>query len=89
VNLSGFHKFSFATYGFSSTATKCTHENGRCNQTYGKILTVFWDVAPCSLVETDRRFRGAYCLYHQGDANRLHGAESLKTAIIIIVAVRN
>jgi hypothetical protein len=23
--------------------------------------TAFWDVAPCSL-ETDRRFRGAYCL---------------------------
>jgi hypothetical protein len=30
-------------------------------------VTVFWDVAPCSLVETDRRFRGAYCLHHQGD----------------------
>jgi hypothetical protein len=28
--------------------------------------TVFWDV-PCSLVETDRRFRGAYCLDHQDD----------------------
>jgi hypothetical protein len=28
---------------------------------------VFWDVAPCSLVEIYRRFRGAYCLYHQGD----------------------
>jgi hypothetical protein len=22
-------------------------------------MTVFWDVAPCSLVEIDRRFRGA------------------------------
>jgi hypothetical protein len=29
---------------------------------------VFWDVAPCSQVEVDRRFRGAYCLHHQGDA---------------------
>jgi hypothetical protein len=28
---------------------------------------VFWDVAPCSHVEVDRRFRGAYCLHHQGD----------------------
>jgi hypothetical protein len=28
---------------------------------------VFWDVAPCSLVETDRRFSGAYCLHHQGN----------------------
>jgi hypothetical protein len=26
-------------------------------------MTVFWDVAPCSLVEIYRRFRGAYCLY--------------------------
>jgi hypothetical protein len=22
-------------------------------------ITIFWDVAPCSLVEIDRRFRGA------------------------------
>jgi hypothetical protein len=28
---------------------------------------VFWGVAPSSLVETDWRFRGAYCLHHQGD----------------------
>jgi hypothetical protein len=28
---------------------------------------VFWDVAPCSHVEVDRRFRGAYCLHHQGN----------------------
>jgi hypothetical protein len=25
------------------------------------------DDAPCSLVEIDRRFRGAYCLNQQGD----------------------
>jgi hypothetical protein len=29
--------------------------------------TVFSDVAPCSLVGTDRCFRGAYCLHHQGE----------------------
>jgi hypothetical protein len=29
-------------------------------------MTVFWDVAPCSLAEVDRRFRGVYCLCHQG-----------------------
>jgi hypothetical protein len=28
-------------------------------------LRVFWDIAPCSHVEVDRRFRGAYCLHHQ------------------------
>jgi hypothetical protein len=29
-------------------------------------IRAFWDVAPCSL-RVDRRFRGAYCLCHQGD----------------------
>jgi hypothetical protein len=26
---------------------------------------VFWDVLPCKII-VDRRFRGAYCLHHQG-----------------------
>jgi hypothetical protein len=26
---------------------------------------VFWDILPCKMV-VDRRFRGAYCLHHQG-----------------------
>jgi hypothetical protein len=42
--------------------------------------TVFWDVAPCSLVEVFWRFRGACCLHHQGDSTRLHGARSQKTS---------
>jgi hypothetical protein len=29
-------------------------------------MTVLWNIAPCGLVEIDRRFRGAYCL-HQGE----------------------
>jgi hypothetical protein len=28
---------------------------------------VFWDVAPCSHVEVDRRFRGGNCLHYHGD----------------------
>jgi hypothetical protein len=28
---------------------------------------VFWDVAPCSQVVRDLRFRGAYYLHYQGD----------------------
>jgi hypothetical protein len=28
-------------------------------------FTVFWDVAPCSQVDFDRRFRDAYCFRHQ------------------------
>jgi hypothetical protein len=27
----------------------------------------FWAIAPFSLGGVDRRFRGAYCLHHQGD----------------------
>jgi hypothetical protein len=30
-------------------------------------MAVFWVVATCSLVEVYRRFRGAFCLHHQGD----------------------
>jgi hypothetical protein len=29
------------------------------------MFRVFWDVAPCSHVEVDQCFRGAYCLHHQ------------------------
>jgi hypothetical protein len=31
-----------------------------------KKMTVFWDVAPCNVVEIGRRFRGAYCFHHHG-----------------------
>jgi hypothetical protein len=30
----------------------------------GMKTAAFWDVAPCSLVDTDRRFGGASCLRH-------------------------
>jgi hypothetical protein len=29
-------------------------------------MTTFCCVAPCSFIEVGRRFRGAYCLFHQG-----------------------
>jgi hypothetical protein len=32
-----------------------------------KKMAVFWVVAPCSVVEVYRRFRGRCCLHHQGD----------------------
>jgi hypothetical protein len=32
-------------------------------------MTTFWNIAPCSLVEVDRRFRDAYCLDHQDYAS--------------------
>jgi hypothetical protein len=39
-------------------------------------MTVFWDVAPCSLVEIDRRYRGAYRLLHQGYRGSKHPEDS-------------
>jgi hypothetical protein len=39
-------------------------------QSRNKLLLkfrVFWDVLPCSQVDVNRRFRGAYCLHHQRD----------------------
>jgi hypothetical protein len=32
-------------------------------------MRAFWDIAPCSLVGVDRRFKGAYCPHHQGDSS--------------------
>jgi hypothetical protein len=40
-------------------------------------IAVFWDVAPCSLVDTDGRFRGAYCLHHQSDDRLDDGGSNL------------
>jgi hypothetical protein len=35
-------------------------------------VTVFWNIAPCSLVEVDRHFRSAYFHHHQGgERNRV------------------
>jgi hypothetical protein len=33
---------------------------------------VFWDVAPCSQVEVDRRLRVAYCLHRPDDGSGTH-----------------
>jgi hypothetical protein len=33
-------------------------------------MTVFWDVVPCSLAETDRSFRDAYCIHHQSSSDK-------------------
>jgi hypothetical protein len=36
-------------------------------------MTAFWDIAPCSLIEVDRRFRGTYCLNNRpGGEGRAH-----------------
>jgi hypothetical protein len=34
------------------------------------MKTIFWNISSCSVTELDRRFRGAYCLHHQGPDER-------------------
>jgi hypothetical protein len=60
-------------------AWKCAYDMGNedCIKNFGmenywetstwKKMAVFRDVAPCSLVEVCRRFRGAFCLHHQNN----------------------
>jgi hypothetical protein len=38
-------------------------------------ITTFWGIAPCYLVEVDRRLVGVYCLHHQGDSPDDGGTE--------------
>jgi hypothetical protein len=58
---------------------------------------VFWDVLPYKMI-VDRRFRGAYCLHHQGGWRQyapvkrrytiiLHGSTSQKTILNITALV--
>jgi hypothetical protein len=54
-------------------------------------MTVFWDVAACSLVEIGQRFKGACCLHHQGDHrpdSHLHirRCENLKSHLEVFIA---
>lgn len=47
---------------------RCKKEIGNDLQMQLNIkMTVLWDAAPCNLVETDRRFRGAYSFHYQDD----------------------
>jgi hypothetical protein len=50
-------------------------------------MTVLWDVAPCSLVDIYRRFRGVYCLHHQGDL-MMEAVITSETSIIFYETTR-
>jgi hypothetical protein len=39
--------------------------------------TLFWNVSVCILVQSDRRFRVAYCFRHQGDRPVYVGSKQL------------
>jgi hypothetical protein len=42
-------------------------QTGLCEGRHSMKMTVFWDVAPCSLADADRCFKGDYCLQHRPD----------------------
>jgi hypothetical protein len=37
------------------------------SHTISSMITDFWDIAPCGIVEVGWLFRSAYCLHRQGD----------------------
>jgi hypothetical protein len=39
-------------------------------------MAIFWDVAPCSLINIHQRFREAYCRHHQGDVETVYSSET-------------
>jgi hypothetical protein len=49
-------------------------------------MWLFWDVAPCSLVEFYQCFKGVCCLHQT--STRLHGTTSQKTIIFILASMR-
>jgi hypothetical protein len=49
------------------------------------MMAAFWDTPPCSLVEADRRFRGAYYPHHRPDVG---GAIFQKAVIFILATVK-
>jgi hypothetical protein len=55
-------------------------------------MSVFWDAAPCSLVQRDLRFRGAYCLCRhlkrRSISKSQQGSRSQKTDIFILAIER-
>jgi hypothetical protein len=70
------HKRKMYTLTFSTRFWKYEQD---CNVAF-EVLTavrmkmaVFWVVAPCSLVDVYRRFRGNCCLHHQGDESPYDG----------------
>jgi hypothetical protein len=47
-------------------------------------MNVSWDIAPCSPVEIDGRFRGAYCLNRQVDVSYT-GEDSVASSCDILM----
>jgi hypothetical protein len=68
---------------------KCTpylnqYDTGMKTVASMKIIA-FWDAAPCSLMEVNRHFIGAYCTYHHSPDD---GAASQKAVIFRKMFIR-
>jgi hypothetical protein len=59
-------KFTFVCAFWDKRGTKI-HLKLKSRNNQCRWIRAFWDIAPYSLVEVNRRFRGLYCLHHQGD----------------------
>jgi hypothetical protein len=51
-------------------------------------FTVFWDVLQCSQLDVDQRFKGAYCLHHQGDGLIMEEVRTSETLVNINLTAR-
>jgi hypothetical protein len=81
-------KKSVAGYSFDTTRTKQVLDAAdkftlRAMATVSKVIsqgltaakikmTVFWDDAPCSFAEIDRRIGGSWCAHHSGGGGSKH-----------------
>jgi hypothetical protein len=55
---------------FLKNRIRCTHFRVAQNDVFFLKMAVFSVIAPCSLVEVYRRFRGSCCLHHRGDCRK-------------------
>jgi hypothetical protein len=57
-----------------ASAKRCCYRLTLCSRRINEPVKMsdFWDVVPCSLIESKRRFRDAYCLHRKGVAAMQH-----------------
>jgi hypothetical protein len=57
--------------------TLCVQDRHVFDFKIGKNLKMiaFWDIPLCTVIEVNRRFRGAYCVHQQGETTRRYIAE--------------
>jgi hypothetical protein len=66
-NVYRWYVITFQESGKTDSSQTMYLSESKRKKKYNLKFRVFCDVAPCSHVEVNRRFRGEYCLHHQGD----------------------